>query len=214
MKYHQALMSDKGSYTEETDTLALFDFDGTITKGDTFIKFIKFCRGSFRFYFGMWLLSPILTLYFLKIIPNYKTKRIVFSYFFKNWNYGKFKLAGEEFCKTKLPSMLRQSALEKIRSHQKKQHRLILVTASIKEWVEPWCMDMGIEIISTQAEVQDHKLTGNFATANCYGPEKVNRIKKVLNPEDFGTIYAYGDSRGDKEMLAMSQKPYYQHFEE
>lgn len=55
-------------------TIAIFDFDGTLTRKDTFIKFIRFCHGSFKLYLGLILLSHYLISYKLGLYPNYKTK--------------------------------------------------------------------------------------------------------------------------------------------
>lgn len=198
----------------KNNTLALFDFDGTITRKDTFIEFIKFTHTTGQFWLGMFLYSPVLVAYKLKWIPNYKAKMQVFNHFFGNWEYEKFKRLGDDFCKNELPSILKQSALDKIKYHQQENHRIILVTASPKEWVLPWCKEMGIELISTEIEVVDQKITGKLATLNCYGPEKANRIKSHLNIEEFSNIYAYGDSEGDKEMLALAQHPHYKYFKD
>ena len=108
--------------------------------------------------------------------------------------------------------MIKKSALEKIKFHQENNHRVILVTASGKEWVAPWCEKIGMEIICTEVEVKNNRLTGKLATVNCYGQEKVNRIKAILTLEDYSSIYAYGDSKGDKEMLALSHNPHYKLF--
>ena len=57
--------------------LALFDFDGTITTNDSLIKFIRFAVGDTKTLFGMILLSPMLILYKLKLIPNYRAKEMM-----------------------------------------------------------------------------------------------------------------------------------------
>lgn len=193
-------------------TLALFDFDGTITKKDTFIEFIKFTHGSLSYLLGLWLLSPMLVLYALKLIRNDKAKTIMFKYFYGGWKYERFKKAGEDFCEKKVPALVKKSALEKLKSHQTNGDRVILVTASGKEWVKPWCDEIGIEMLSTEVEIKNNLITGELSSANCYGPEKVNRIKAILKTEDYTTIYGYGDSSGDKEMLALCQHPHYKYF--
>jgi len=194
------------------NTLALFDFDGTITTKDSFLEFIKFACGKPKFWFGMWLMSPILILHLLKIIRNDKAKTIVFEYFFGNYTYHHFKILGEDFCKTKIPSLIRPKALEKIKWHQQQGHKLIVVTASIKEWVEPWCKSMNIEILATEAEVIHEKITGKLASANCYGQEKVNRLNTHLILSNYTEIYAYGDSSGDKQLLALTQNSHFKPF--
>ncbi len=196
----------------QTKVLAIFDFDGTITKKDSFIEFIKYTHGSFSYWLGLGVLSPILILFAMKLLRNDKAKIFMFKYFYGGWEYSRFKKAGEDFCEKKLPEMIRKTAVKKIKSHQENGERIILVTASGKEWVKPWSDKMGMEILSTEAEVKENKITGKLSSANCYGIEKVNRIKAILQIEDYTTIYGYGDSRGDKEMLTLCQYPHYKYF--
>ncbi len=70
--------------------IALFDFDGTITTADSLIKFIRHAKGDMQTTLGMLLLSPMLIVYKLKLIPNYKAKQMMLSYFFKSMSEEQF----------------------------------------------------------------------------------------------------------------------------
>ena len=64
-----------------------------------------------------------------------------------------------------------------------------------------------IDILATRIEVDSNGLlTGRFLSKNCYGQEKVNRLLEVEPNRDEYTLHAYGDSRGDKEMLAFADE--------
>lgn len=192
--------------------LALFDFDGTITNKDSFLEFIKFTHGSFKFWVGMWLLSPVLFLYFIKIIPNHKAKAIVLGYFFKGWTEVWLTQYGRKFADRVLPKMLRPKAIEKLNWHKEQGHHVYLISASAEPWLEGWCSQQDIELISTKLNYEQGIFKGKLGSANCYGQEKVNRIKQEINLEAYSTVYAYGDSRGDKEMLAIADKAYFKPF--
>ena len=56
--------------------IAFFDFDGTITKEDSTIKFIRYLVGDIKFFIGVILLLPVITLYKVKIISNNLIKQI------------------------------------------------------------------------------------------------------------------------------------------
>ena len=107
---------------------------------------------------------------------------------------------------------------------------VFIVSASIDNWVRPF-FDIrnlkGVQVLGTQIEVEDGKLTGRFKSNNCYGAEKVCRITEALSASrtaDTGDrtfpdrslyeIEAYGDSRGDKEMLAFADKGHFKPFRE
>ena len=60
--------------------------------------------------------------------------------------------------------------------------------------------------------VKDGVLTGRFLTRNCYGEEKVNRLNALYpNRQDYHLI-AFGDSRGDKELLAFADESHFKPF--
>lgn len=193
-------------------TLALFDFDGTITKDDSLLKFIRFVMGGFRFIFGLVVLSPILVAYKLGLIPNHKAKQKMLSWFFKGMSKDAFFKVANEYALLHIDKIVRPKAMEKIAWHKAQGHQVVVVSASIDCWLKPWCDKNNIDLIATRLEIEDGKLTGKFATKNCYGIEKVNRIKEKYNLEKYSVIYAYGDSSGDKEMLSIANERYYKHF--
>ena len=71
-----------------------------------------------------------------------------------------------------------------------------------------------MEVLGTQIEVEDGKLTGRFKSNNCYGAEKVRRIQEAISDRSLYEIEAFGDSRGDKEMLAFADQGHYKPFRE
>ena len=68
----------------------------------------------------------------------------------------------------------------------------------------------------THLEVKDGKITGIIEGHNCYGEEKVNRIKEYMQANDIERaeyyIYAYGDSQGDKQMMEYADESFYKPF--
>lgn len=192
--------------------LALFDFDGTLTINDSLLEFIKFYKGSLSFYLGFFLASPVLVLYKLKIIPNWKAKEFVLRYFFKGERKDLFDQKARLFAMDHIPQMLRQEAFKKLQWHQKNGHEVVVVTASAVSWIKPWTDKVGVDLVATELEVKENELTGKIAGKNCYGGEKVSRICSTLNIKDYSEVYVYGDSPGDKELLALATHPFYRTF--
>ena len=185
---------------QDKQTIAIFDFDGTITTKDTLFDFIVFSKSRFKLYTGLIYLSPILILYKLSVIKNEKAKEILFSFFFKNNDYYQFKELGKKYI-TRIEAIIHQDSRVELEKYKENKTKIVIVSASIKEWIEPWATKNGIQVISTNIEVENNKITGRFSSRNCYGIEKVNRLKKVFpNREDYYLI-AYGDSNGDNELL-------------
>ena len=185
-------------------TIAFFDFDGTITTKDTMFEVIRYQKGSGALYLGFLLLSPLLVLFKLKLVSSHTMKEIFLRYFFKGAAVGAFREKCAAFCRERLPALIRPGALAAIKEHQEKGHQVVIVTASAQDWVGPWCEKMNITCIATQLEVKNEQLTGNILGLNCNGDEKVCRIKNEYDLELFENIFAYGDSSGDKAMLAIA----------
>ena len=192
--------------------IAFFDFDGTITTDDSLLKFIRFVVGDRRFLLGLVFLSPMLVLYKLKIIPNYKAKQYMLSWFFKGMSQKRFWEVANAYSLNHIDKIVRPKAMEKIVWHKAQGHQVVIVSASIDCWLRPWCEKNGLELLATKLEIKDGFVTGKLLTNNCYGVEKINRIKEVYNLENFDYIYAYGDSSGDKQMLELAHEKFYKPF--
>lgn len=157
----------------------------------------------------MLILSPILLLYFFKILPNWYAKQKVIAAFFAGWDVHKFNTIAEKYASQRVPAILNPEMMKAMQSHLSKGNPVVVVSASCENWVKPWCEREGVDCIATRLEIRDGKITGKFDGKNCYGIEKVNRIKQKYNLSSYHAIYAYGDSRGDKEMLEMASVKIY-----
>jgi phosphoserine phosphatase len=58
----------------------------------------------------------------------------------------------------------------------------------------------------------DGKITGNLMGNNCNGGEKVIRIKQLYDTQQYDEIYCFGDTGGDKPMLALATQSFYKPF--
>lgn len=194
--------------TNEHSGIAFFDFDGTITTGDTFLHFIFFVKGKFFSILGFIILSPLLFIYVTGLISNEKAKELVFSYLFKGMKESFLKEKGRLFVSL-INKMLRTDAVKKINWHKSQNHQIVVVTASSGIWVEEWCNQNKLKLIATNYETLNGNLTGKIYGKNCHGIEKVNRIKAIYDLSDYVDIYAYGDTKGDIPMLKIAKYSYY-----
>jgi HAD superfamily hydrolase (TIGR01490 family) len=192
--------------------IAFFDFDGTITSRDSLPDFIAFAVGKPKYYLGLFILSPILFLYVIKIIPNDIAKQKLLSHFFKDWKVDRFEKIAEQYSLLRIDIIVRSDAIERISWHQLRGDKVVVVSASVECWLSKWCENNNLGLIATQLESHAGSLTGRFKTKNCHGLEKVNRINREYCIADFEKTYAYGDSSGDREMLVMADNKYYRCF--
>lgn len=185
------------------------DFDGTLTSKDTLLEFIRFAKGNAHCYFGFLLYSPLILLMMCKLYPNYKSKQKLFSFFFKGMSLQEFNRLGRDFAASS-QHILRSGAKEMIRKCQEEGTEVVVVSASIDNWVQPFFPDL--KVIGTQIEVIDGKLTGRFLSKNCYGQEKVNRLLELFPDRENYYLIAYGDSNGDRKLLDFADESYYKPF--
>ncbi len=197
------------SNTKTNKTLVLFDFDGTITVGDSYLQFIIFSVGIPRFIWGILLTSPYILLYTIKLLSNAEAKQRVTKNFFQGWDEKIFHDKSKQFVEQRLDGMLRKEMVEKIIAHKNSGHDIYVVSASFEEYLQYWTDKMGIQLIGTRLETLQGKLTGHFKTLNCHGPQKVLRIQGKIDLSQYAKIIAYGDSKGDREMLGLAQEKYY-----
>lgn len=187
-----------------------FDFDGTITTRDTLVEFIRFARGGRRMMLGFLIYSPLLMLMKLRLYPNYKAKQKIFAHFFAGMPIGAFDELCSRFA-AQNRHLLRPAAIGEIERARQRGETVIVVSASIDNWVAPF-FTPGIRIAGTQIEVGDGIITGRFKTPNCYGSEKVRRIEQLFPDRGSYHLAAYGDSRGDREMLEYADERHYKPF--
>lgn len=201
------------SSSSHLPVVAVFDFDGTLTRRDSLLPFFRITFGKARFWIGLLVTSPVLLGYALKLIPNWRAKEAVLGHFLSGRTVVQLNECAQNFAIKELPKLLDPTAVKCLRDHQKQGHYTILVSASLEAYLLPWAKTMGFnEVVGTKLESRDGVLTGCIQGKNCYGQEKVERLKIVLGDLSKHCIYAYGDSRGDKELLAAANFSFYREF--
>lgn len=177
------------------------------------LELIRFASGNISYFLGLVRVSPWLVGYKLGIIKPVKAKEKLLSAFFQKMPLAKFNECCDAFAHQVMPRLIRPSALKEIYKHQMEGTPVVVVTASAENWVSGFCRQYKLDCLATQLEVDENeKLTGKVNGENCNNAEKVCRIKEKYDPAQFEKIYVYGDSKGDKEMLALATHPYYRYF--
>ncbi|HEY0665426.1 MAG TPA: HAD family hydrolase [Gallionella sp.] len=196
--------------------VAAFDFDGTLTRRETLLAFLLHTLGPLRVARDGLMLSPTLAGYGLGLIPNDVAKQRVFVRCLGGMRIDELRRQGERFAETTLPGLLRPAAMRRLDWHKRQGHRCVVISASVDLYIRPWAIKAGFDdVLATHLEVcADGTTSGMLEGENCYGIEKVRRLEGLLGARDGYTLYAYGDSRGDRELLASADHGYYRHMPE
>jgi len=195
------------------DVIAVFDFDGTLTRRDTLIDFLLQTFGLPGLAAGLLGAGPVLLTHALGLTADHAAKEALFGHYFKGWRLDAFDGRCEGYAAARLPGLMKPDALARCDWHQRQGHRLVCVSASIRNWIAPWALPRGFSrVIATEVETAGGALTGRFRGRNCQGPEKVRRFLEVYPARDRYTLFVYGDSRGDEALLALADHAFFRRY--
>ncbi len=189
--------------------LALFDFDGTITEGDSWTPFMRLATGPARKLVGFTVLLPVGAGYYAGLVAGRTARPLYTRVAFRGVETSRVRDIGESYASEVLPRTIRARAVEQIGWHQDSGDTVVVVSASLALYVQPWCERAGLDCIASELEEHGGRLTGRLLDGECTGPEKAIRIRRRYDLRQFREIYAYGDTGEDREMLAMADHRYY-----
>jgi phosphatidylglycerophosphatase C len=198
--------------TPASPPVVAFDFDGTLTTRDSFTAFLKWRAGPRRHALGILRLAPAAAAYLFHRDRG-RIKAAAAREFLKGVSRERLEADARAFAEQVSRSLLRPDAVAAWKRWRSEHVRLVIVTASPDLVVAPFARGLGADaLIGTQLQFDDSdRATGAFATPNCRGPEKVVRLKTAFGA-DVVVHAAYGDTGGDREMIAMAEIKGYQVF--
>lgn len=193
--------------------IAAFDFDGTLTRRDTLFGFLRFARGPLALGRALGRCTPTVvrarfgrtpTDIAVRDAGKEQLLRDLFAGRDEAWLHER----GEEYART-LTRRLRPDMVRRLDWHRRRGHRLVIVSASLHTYLRHFGDEHGFdEVIAVELEAEDGTLTGALRGPNVRGPEKETRLRSWLDGIGArGELWAYGNSTGDRELLAMADRP-------
>lgn len=185
-----------------------FDFDGTLTSRDTLRLFLNRCAGARRLYGATARHLPSVVRGLGGGPVRDMAKQRIVHRLLAGRSLEEVQAAASATAQWVQDDLLRPDTLAWLRWHLAREHRVIIVTASIDLYVEPVAAALGVtEVLATRLDVDSSgRLTGALRGPNVRGAQKARLLAAALGPGQ-ALQYAYGDSSGDREMLGMAQLP-------
>lgn len=182
-----------------------FDFDGTLTIRDSFIAFLKWRAGSGRYALGLLRLTPSALAYVFHRDRG-RLKAAAVREYLCGIPRERLEADAREFAERFSRSLLRPDAVAAWKRWRGEHVRLVIVTASPDLLVAPFARGLGADgLLGTELQFDAQgRVAGGFSSPNCRGPEKVVRLKAAFG-DNLELKAAYGDTGGDREMLAMAE---------
>ena len=182
------------------------DFDGTLTTKDSMMSIIIYQRGRLGLVLALLRILPWLILMFMGRYSNQRTKERLLHHCFGQMTMEEFN----DFCQRFADNhrhILRNNLYDKLVDAKATGDEVVVVTASPENWVSRLVPEF--KVLGTKMEFNPC-FTGRFLTPNCYAQEKVNRIlaayPELETDRSSFHVTAFGDSRGDKEMLEFADE--------
>lgn len=198
--------------TNKTNSLSVFDFDGTLTKRDSFVPFLRFAFGK-RVFARRLVRLVIPTLKCIgRRVTRDELKGILIQTFLTDVEVRWVEQKASEFCEKYFTRMMRPSGLIAVAAQINSGAIVTICSASPAIVLKPFADKLGIRLIGTNLEVKEGVLTGDIDGQNCRCAQKVVRLTAEYGPLSSYYLRAWGDTRGDYEMLAIAQEPHWRHF--
>ena len=190
--------------------VAAFDFDKTLSNRDNVTPFLRKVIGTGRLAATFAITSPHIVRAALADNKRDAAKAAVLRRVLRGRSVRDLAPVADGFAAAVVEHHLRPVALERATWHREQGHELVIVSASLALYLEPIATLLGFDAaLGTEMAVgSDGRLTGELASANVRHDEKVRRLEAWLGTtEDPVELWAYGDSSGDRELLARADHP-------
>jgi phosphatidylglycerophosphatase C len=197
----------------DSRVLAAFDFDGTISTRDTFFPFLLYAFGRPAVYAALARGLLELAQRDGTLDMRDRLKASLVRRLFGAAPREQLEAAAEAYARQVLASAMRPKALERIRWHREQGHRCVMVSASLDIYLQHVARALRFDdLLCTRLEAEGSAFTGELVGGNCRRAKKVERLAGLLGDLAQYRIYAYGDSAGDTEMLAIASERHFRPF--
>lgn len=190
------------------EKLAVFDFDQTLTTKDTTLYFLRYYAGPVKAYTAFLSNLPALLMAMNGVTSWRNVKERVFKSVFGGHSPDMITPYGKSFAEIEIPAMLIDKVWSQLNQLRNNGYEIVLLSASCSVWLKHWCERENITLLCTELEVVNGKLTGRIHGENCYGPEKVTRLKQVYELDKVKHIVAYGNHKSDFYYMDLAHEAY------
>ncbi len=189
--------------------VAAFDVDGTLTVRDCVRPFLVRV-GGWGGVAAAFARRPLATVGAAARRDRDAIKELVVGGVLRGKSVAQVEALGEEFAEHVHADWLRDDTLARLRWHQRMGHRIVLVSASLSPYLRPLGRRLGVDdVLCAEPRREGDRFVDGLDGANCRAAEKVRRLEAWLRARDLAdaTVWAYGDSAGDRELLARADHP-------
>lgn len=192
--------------------VAAFDFDGTLTRSDSVVPFLRLVAGRRGLVLGLARRAP-------SVIgaaahrDRDRLKALATDAVFRGVPRSRIDALAKEHGRSIVARGLRGDVVARLGWHVEQGHRAVIVSASYEPYVRVVADALGVgDVVATRLAFDGaDACTGRLEGANCRAEEKVHRLERWIAEHglarDGVELWAYGDSDGDRALLAWADHP-------
>ena len=199
---------------DHSPVVAAFDLDGTLTEGGSVFHWLRFVAGDATVArAALPLLLPLTVGAIRSGQWADSAKERLFQSLLAGRALDEVTAASREFILHHLAEEGRPEVIARLNWHRDEGHDVVLVSASPQIYVDVLVEEFAIAGgLGTRLAVDTRgQLTGSYLGKNCRGTEKMSRLDEWIAARNYPSppeIYAYGNSRGDRRLLAGATHPF------
>jgi phosphatidylglycerophosphatase C len=189
--------------------VAAFDVDGTLTVRDCVRPFLMEVGGRRRIVWSL-VRRPWRSAWAVVRRDRDRLKEIVVGGVLRRRRIDEVERIGARFAERVHAAWLRSDTLARLRWHQRNGHTTVLVSASLGAYLRPLGRSLGVDgVLCTEPAVEGELVADRLQGRNCRADEKRLRLETWMRERQLGgaELWAYGDSAGDRAMLAAADHP-------
>jgi phosphatidylglycerophosphatase C len=193
--------------------IAAFDVDGTLTRRDCVVPFIRKVAGT-RTVMKQLAFGARRTVPAVVRRDRDRLKALGTHAVFAGRNIDEVQHLADMFAADVFATGMRPDQWSAMSRHAAAGDQIVLVSASFEVYLRPLAELLGAhDVLAVRLETDGDIFTGNLLGPNCRGLEKVRRLNEWLDEHYGGRanvhVTAYGDSAGDRELLLDSDTAVY-----
>jgi phosphatidylglycerophosphatase C len=185
-------------------SVALLDLDGTITRGDTYLAYLRhvLSRRPYRVLRCLGLPIHVAKFGFGRI-TNSALKSLFLRAVLGGLRRDEIERHTREFIERRFARLVKPAALERIEWHRTRGDELLLVSASLDVYAIAIGAALGFDaVICTRAAWDGDRLAGGLEGPNLLGDAKVEAVRRFLDAEGGSRhVTAYSDHHSDLPLL-------------
>ncbi len=189
--------------------VAAFDFDGTLSRRDSLVPFLRRACGDAAVLRAIASRLHVLLAAGAGRVCRGRAKEALLRPLLGGRRLADLEPVAAAFATRLLDRGMWPPGLERLEWHRRRGDEVVIVSASPELYLGPVGRALGASaVLATGLEVDaGGRLTGRLAGPNVRGAEKVARLDAWLGG-DPAEVWAYGNSDGDRQLLARADHPF------